>query len=73
MEHVREVLLSVYGAAVVGDDGSCAATTRNDNSHPCSSGPSGRAVGPYAHHSTGSTAAPATPGSNATIEQRQQL
>lgn len=71
MEHVREVLLSVYGAAVVGDDGSCAATTRNDNGHARSSRSSGRAVGPYAHHGTGATAA--TAGSNATIEQRQQL
>jgi hypothetical protein len=56
---VRKMLLSVYGASLVGDDGSGSATVwRNTGtSSPCRSRSS---VGTYAHVHSATAAAPAT-------------
>jgi hypothetical protein len=68
------MLLSVYGASMVGDDGSGSATVwRNTRtSSPCRSRST---VGTYAHVHSVTAAAPATSActNHAAIKQRRQL
>jgi hypothetical protein len=74
---VREVLLPVFGAAVVGNNGGDAATARDDNERACCSSSSVRAVRAVRAdaHVHPITAAPATSAcaNHSAIKQRRQL
>ena len=71
---MREVLLPIFGAAVVGNNGGDAATARDDNERACCFSSSVRAIRADAHvHPI--TAAPATSAcaNYSAIKQRRQL